>query len=116
MKDGEQLISFLNQPEQRVPDIVFLDLNMPRKNGFQCLEELKTDQKFQSIPVVVLTTSYETEIVNLLYKRGAQYYIRKPDDFEQLKKLLHLAMELTLQPGASRPPRQEFVLSQKSIL
>lgn len=115
VQNGEQLMRLLNDEKEQLPDILFLDLNMPRKNGFICLSEIKRTERLKRLPVIIFTTSYEPEIVNLLYKKGAQYYIRKPNDFEQLKKVIYQSLVLTGQKDMSQPPRENFVLSSPLI-
>ena len=114
---GEQLMKLFNKNEE-LPDILFLDLNMPRKNGFQCLTEIKENEKFKELPVIIFSTSFDRDIVNLLYKNGAHYCIRKPNQFSQLKKLLHRAIILTQEAlpidttgNLIQPPRENFVIS-----
>ena len=110
VQNGEQLMQMLNDKKEQPPDVLFLDLNMPRKNGFTCLSEIKRTEKLKRLPVIIFTTSYEPEIVNLLYKKGAQYYIRKPNDFEELKKVIYQSLILTEKEDISQPSRDNFVL------
>ena len=70
--DGEHLMHLLLNKIDQLPDVLFLDLNMPRKNGFECLLEIKLISKLKLLPVVVLSTSFEKEVVNQLYQNGAQ--------------------------------------------
>ena len=86
--DGEAALAFLRRkaPHQSAPrpDLVLLDLNMPRKDGREVLREMKQDEHLCSIPVLVLTTSGAQEDVAEAYASGANAYIRKPvrfDDF-----------------------------------
>jgi CheY-like chemotaxis protein len=90
--DGEQLMRKLS--EDWLPDLLFLDLNMPRKNGFECLKDLKANDKTRSVPVIIISTSFNLEVVKLLYETGARCYIRKPDEFEILKALINKAIQL----------------------
>jgi CheY-like chemotaxis protein len=113
--NGEQLMQLLYKKADQLPDVLFLDLNMPRKNGFQCLDELKKDKKLRKLPVIIFTTSNEPSIISLLYKTGAQYYIRKPNNVKQLKNLIQYAITLTAQTGISQPPKEKFVLSSQSV-
>ncbi len=85
--NGEQLMLLLNKNECP-PDILFLDLNMPRKNGFDCLKEIRQNKNLDSLAVIPISTSIEQDTVTMLYKNGAQHYIRKPNDFSQLKNLI----------------------------
>jgi CheY-like chemotaxis protein len=90
--DGEQLMSLLTSENYILPDVLFLDLNMPRKNGFECLAEIKQHKKLARLPVIVFSTSFDKERVTLLYESGAQYFMRKPAEFTQLKNLIKEAL------------------------
>ncbi|MBC7947439.1 MAG: response regulator [Chitinophagaceae bacterium] len=109
--NGEQLMEFLYERKEEFPDVLFLDLNMPRKNGFDCLTEIKGDERLKKLPVIIFTTSHEDSVINLLYKTGAQYYIRKPNNVEQLRNLIELALTLTGPRTISQPSKEKFVLS-----
>ncbi len=109
--DGEQLMHLLVDETLGLPHILFLDLNMPRKNGFECLTEIKLSKKLKQLPVIVFSTSFEQEMVNLLYKNGAQYFIRKPSEFLQFKKIIQQALTLAVQGNISQPSSEHFVLT-----
>ncbi|HTE30014.1 MAG TPA: response regulator [Chryseolinea sp.] len=114
VRHGEDLMLHL-YAKNELPDLLFLDLNMPRKNGFECLTEIKRNEKLKTIPVIIFSTSYAPEIVNLLYKNGAQHYVCKPNSFEQLVEIIHRAITLTLQKNhVTQIPIEEFVLSPES--
>ncbi|TAN80054.1 MAG: response regulator [Magnetospirillum sp.] len=68
----------------RLPDLMLLDLNMPRKNGHEVLAEVKADSRFRDIPVVVLTTSEAERDISAAYKAGASGFITKPVDVDTL--------------------------------
>jgi CheY-like chemotaxis protein len=93
--DGEQLMTYLTEHENNLPNVLFLDLNMPRKNGFECLTEIKHTDSLKDLPVIMFSTSYprdmgyEQDIIKVLYNIGAQDYIRKPEDFNKLKQVIH---------------------------
>jgi len=93
--DGEQLMAYLELHKSTLPDVVFLDLNMPRKNGFECLTEIKHTEHLKELPVVMFSTSYprdmcyEQDIIKVLYNIGAKDYIRKPEDFTKLKEVIY---------------------------
>jgi CheY-like chemotaxis protein len=71
------------------PDLILLDLNLPRKSGIEVLEEIKTDPALSTIPVVVLTTSEAEEDILAAYRLHANAYIAKPVDFEQFSRIVH---------------------------
>jgi len=98
VNDGEQLMKYLSENLIHLPDVLFLDLSMPRKNGFECLSEIKEDEKMKEMSVIMFSTSYprdlnyERDMINTLYSIGAQNYIRKSSDFEKLKLAIHLSL------------------------
>ena len=88
--DGEELLDYLHrrggyatEPAPR-PGLILLDLNMPKKDGREALEEIKSDPKLRSIPVVVLTTSKAEEDILRSYDLGVSSFIVKPVTFDQL--------------------------------
>lgn len=93
--EGEELMNYLEENSKSLPDILFLDLSMPRKNGFECLHDIKENEKLKDMPVVMFSTSfpsnnsYEQSIMDTLKGMGAQDYIRKPGDFALLKEAIH---------------------------
>lgn len=108
--DGEQLMQLLDEKTGELPHVLFLDINMPRKNGFECLSEIKHNEKLKQLPIIIFSTSFEQDVVNLLYKNGAQHYIRKPADFSQLKKVIYQALLLATQEETLQPAKEDFVL------
>lgn len=91
--DGVEAIAFLRKQENYTqvptPDLILLDLNLPRKDGREVLAEIKADQILKRIPVVVLTTSKAEEDVLRAYNLCANCYITKPVDFDQFVKIVH---------------------------
>lgn len=87
VKDGVEAMCFLNKEgvfkDAPRPDIILLDLNMPRMDGREVLEELSKDLKLRGIPVIVLTTSQSDIDIAKSYNLSANCYISKPVDFEQ---------------------------------
>lgn len=85
--DGEQAMRFLRREGEYAdaprPDLVLLDLNLPRKDGREVLAEIKGDERLQTIPVVVLTTSQAEEDVLRSYRLHANAYVTKPVDFDR---------------------------------
>jgi CheY-like chemotaxis protein len=114
--DGDQLMQHLTKADTQLPDILFLDLNMPRKNGFQCLLEIKKDKRLNQLPIVIFSTSYEPDIARQLYKDGAQYYIQKPNEFSKLKKVIYDAIAITAQGNSAQPSLEGFVLIPDSYI
>jgi CheY-like chemotaxis protein len=109
VNNGEELMTFL-QKSTGLPDVLFLDLNMPRKNGFECLTEIKLDERLRALPVIIFSTSFDSEIVHLLHKHGAHFYIRKPEEFEALKKAIYQAVYSATQAQSLKPSFDNFVI------
>lgn len=110
VKDGVQLMEHLGRESAELPDILFLDLNMPRKTGIECLAEIKMDEQLKQLPIVVFSTSLDMNVVKQLQQDGAQYYIRKPGEFSELKKVIHKALIHVARPGTEVPPTNEFII------
>jgi two-component system, chemotaxis family, response regulator Rcp1 len=90
--DGEQALDYLNKEGSYTsatrPDIILLDLNLPKKNGFDVLKVIKEDEELRRIPVAVLTTSKAEEDILRSYNLYANCFISKPIDFEQFTKVV----------------------------
>ena len=87
-RDGEEALQFLRRTGEFVhaakPDLILLDLNMPKKDGFEVLQEMKQDDELKSIPVIVFTTSERGEDIVNSYKSGASTFITKPTRLDEL--------------------------------
>ena len=113
VNDGEELMKYLTDKKNELPSVLFLDLNMPRKNGFECLLEIKLNKKLTELPVIVYSTSLEQQSVNQLYKNGAHFFIRKPSQFPLFKKVVHKALSYVIQENSLQPTKENFVLISK---
>ncbi len=110
VNDGVQLMELLTAKQVMLPDLLFLDLNMPRKNGIDCLSEIKDNQKLRQLPVIIYSTSFDHEVVDMLYEKGAHHYIRKPGEFSNLKKVILKAITITSQNDRAKSAREDFVI------
>jgi CheY-like chemotaxis protein len=81
------------------PDFIFMDLNMPVMNGFECLAYLKKQKQYSDIPVVIFTTSKNPNDITKTKALGAKWYMTKPDDFNILCKKLHHIIQLEFKEG-----------------
>jgi two-component system, response regulator len=92
VEDGQELIDYLqtcvNNDSVPCPDLILLDLNMPKKDGRTALKEIKSDPRLKHIPVIIMTTSNEASDVAKCYRNGASTYISKPPSFEQLTQVV----------------------------
>ena len=93
VKDGVEAMAFLNQEPEYAdiprPDVILLDLNLPRKDGREVLKELKEDDVLKCVPIVILTTSSAEEDIIRTYNNHANCYITKPVDFDQFLKVIN---------------------------
>ena len=92
------------------PDVIFLDLNMPFKNGLECLKEMKNEEKLKDIFVAIYSTSDHENDVDETFKNGANIYITKPNDFSKLKQVLEKAVTTASQYRDSIMKRENFLL------
>jgi len=111
VNDGVQLMDFLSESgAENLPDILFLDLNMPRKNGLECLTEIKQLEEYKNLPIIIFSTSLDRDIVDLVYGKGAVYYIQKPGEFSKLKKVIGSALNIASESNFKQPARENFIL------
>ncbi len=88
-QDGSEALNMIEKLEQK-PNLVFLDVNMPVMNGWQCLKRLKEDERYKAIPVIMISTSSHQREMDIAADLGVLCYITKPNDFNQLKKVLQV--------------------------
>jgi two-component system, chemotaxis family, response regulator Rcp1 len=90
--DGQEAMDFLNKKgkysKEQLPDMILLDLNLPKKDGREVLAEIKTDNLFKRIPVVIMTSSQAEEDIVKSYNLHANCYITKPIDLNQFIKVV----------------------------
>lgn len=113
VSDGERLMAYLLSNTNSLPDILFLDLNMPRKNGFECLRSIKKMEALKKIPVVICSTACDHHLAEKLYKEGAHYYLQK-SDVPVLKQGIEQVL-LKLKINHRQPPWNEFLLPLQKI-
>ncbi len=94
VEDGEALLKYLKRiapyddlKKYPRPDIILLDLNMPRKDGREALAEIKSNDDLKSIPVIIFSTSNNKDDIRITYKLGSSSFITKPSSFEELVKI-----------------------------
>lgn len=106
-EDGVEAMEFLRREGKhqhaQKPDLILLDLNMPRKDGREVLAELKADEKLRRIPVIVLTSSSADSDILKAYNLHANCYVTKPADFNEFKQVIR-ALELFWFRSATLPP------------
>lgn len=108
LEDGATLGKVLQEDE--IPDIIFLDLNMPGKGGAECLEEIRSISKYSSLPVMIYSTSSSKMDIELCYAKGATLYIVKPYFFDNILRMAKSIMTFDLTMLKPFPPKENFVL------
>jgi len=88
VKDGVELMEHLTNENNKVPHLLFLDLNMPCKNGLACLKEIRAIEKLKDVAIAIYSTSSYDKDIEETFQHGANVYIRKPTDFNVLKQVL----------------------------
>ncbi|MGK2861630.1 MAG: response regulator [Chitinophagaceae bacterium] len=99
MRNGMELMTYLNQTKSCLPDLIFLDLNMPRKSGLECLKEIRSNEELKDIYITIYSTSKNEKDIEIAFRNGANVYITKPDDFNTLKQVLKNAVMDAYQYG-----------------
>jgi CheY-like chemotaxis protein len=85
---------------------------MPRMNGFECLQEIRKSLKLKRIPVVIFSTTSQTQTIDKVYEQGANYYIRKPNTFAMLKEVIERMLEIDWSHNKDQPSKENFVLNK----
>ncbi|WP_298122123.1 response regulator [Flavobacterium sp.] len=108
--DGVELMNYLKKENAILPNVLFLDLNMPKKNGIECLHEIKADKRFDDIAIAIYSTSSSEEHIEETFINGANIYIKKPNDFNTLKKVLSDVVTINWQYHTSGLNKDNFLL------
>lgn len=108
--DGVDLMNYLNSDDAILPNVLFLDLNMPKKNGIECLAEIKDSDRFNDIAIAIYSTSSSEEHIEETFVKGANIYIKKPSDFATLKKILSEVVTINWQYHTSGLNKDNFLL------
>jgi len=108
--DGKELMEHLLLPGTPLPEIVFLDLNMPIKNGMECLKEIRQAERLKNLCVAIYSTSSSEQDIEETFVNGANIYINKPNSFKELKKAIERVLKLNWQYHTSALNRDNFLL------
>jgi len=102
---GDELLDTLHSPPPQA-NIVFLDLNMPIKNGYEVLKEIRMSPTAHKLPVIILSTSNDEKAIDTARQLGASLYISKPGSYSEFKKLIQSAISRDWEHY--QPSREEF--------
>jgi CheY-like chemotaxis protein len=108
-ENGMRLMQILTSGEFK-PDVIFLDMNMPVKNGLECLKEIKSMQGFEDVRVIILSTSVAKYMLDAAYEGGAQLYIQKPTSFSGLVEILNRCL-VTKTGNDPLPGLEQFLIT-----
>lgn len=109
VNDGLQLMNYLNHPESKLPNVIFLDLNMPVKSGLDCLKEIRRNKNLRDLAIAIYSTSSSDENIEEAFVQGANIYIKKPNDFSLLKNVLEQVINLNWQYHTSGLKKENFL-------
>jgi len=111
VNDGSQLMQYLEKPDVTLPHIIFLDLNMPLMSGMECLKAIRSNERLRHLSVAIYSTSASDEHIEETFVKGANVYIRKPNDFTTLKKVLQEVISVNWQYHTSALNKENFLFS-----
>ncbi|MCW3082418.1 response regulator [Segetibacter sp.] len=93
-----------------LPDVLFLDINMPVKDGIECLQLLRKERKYDEVPILIYSTSVSKADIDNAYKNGANYFIVKPNAIDDITKIIKKLLSMGKETLRTVPPREEFVI------
>lgn len=109
-KNGQEFIDYLENTGDSLPEIVFLDLNMPVRNGLECLQYLRKIDKFKDVFVAIYSTSSSDRDMEATLLHGANIYIQKPTNFKTLTNVIDRALKTCYQYTTSQLDKYNFLL------
>ncbi len=107
--NGKEIIDYMRGANRVLPNLLFLDLNMPSMNGIECLKEIKQDPGLRHITVIVYSTSSSEKDIKQTFLEGANIYLNKPADFETLKNSIKKILAIDWQYQTSILNRENFM-------
>jgi response regulator RpfG family c-di-GMP phosphodiesterase len=107
-ENGTDLIKKLQEKE--LPDLIFLDLNMPGMNGIECLAKIRSTPSLAELPVLIYSTSANPEQIDEAYNNGANYYLQKPCSYREIQSLVTKVFSLSIDQLLNQPERADFLV------
>ena len=107
-ENGDILLQLL---DEKNPDIVFLDLLMPCKDGRTCLKEIRANKKYDTVPIVVYSSLNDLKSIEFCYREGSNLYAIKPSTLQELKSVLEKIFSIDWKKMLYFPPRSKFVVN-----
>jgi CheY-like chemotaxis protein len=112
VSNGQQLMNYLNAKGHTLPDVLILDLNMPLKNGGECVIEIKKMETLKNLPIIIYSTSLQDAVADVLYQNGVHYYLQKTDISALVPPLKYVLTKIYNQE-TEQPARDKFILNPK---
>lgn len=109
-KNGQELMDFLNLPKITLPNLIFLDLNMPGKDGMECLREIRRDPRLKNVSIAIYSTSSSEKDIEDTFLGGANIYIKKPSSFTQLRETVERVLQIDWQKHTLNLSKETFLL------
>lgn len=109
--DGYKMLEALETEQVQIPQIIFLDLNMPHIGGLDCLKKLKKNKKFDDVAVAIYSTSAAEKDIGKTFKEGASLYIKKQSSFSDIVKTMNVVLTMNWNEHQSNLSEENFVLS-----
>lgn len=110
-ENGDVLMKLL---EESIPEILFLDLEMPCKNGRECLKEIRSNKKFDNLPIIIYTSFRDPRAIEYTFREGANIYAFKPNNIRELTEILRRILTINWKNLLYYPTKDEFVINPLS--
>jgi CheY-like chemotaxis protein len=120
MNSGEHLVEYLKMNIQQLPDVLFIDLNLPNKNGFECVTEIKENEKLKHLSIVIYSSTYpkyadyERKLIVMLEHIEGLHYISRPDKLAQLKIDIYQVIRMVAEKKIKKVQRRNMSLTTAS--
>lgn len=112
--DGKNLMDKLHHTNH-LPDVLFLDLNMPYKSGFECLAEIRKTERLKDIPVIIYSTSSSQKDIDETFQKGANLYVKKPSYYKELQDMVSCVLKLDWNICKPNASRHQFFFNTKML-
>lgn len=107
-----ELLTYLKDENNRPPQIIFLDLNLPMMSGEECLQKIRENPRFTNLPIVIFSTSIIAQLVDRVKRLGASLYVKKPSSFSALKSILDKCLRSLLENEAKTEVEMDFIVKE----
>jgi CheY-like chemotaxis protein len=107
-EDGKILLRIL---DEKLPDILFLDILMPFIDGRECLKEIRANKKYDNLPIIIYSSITDFKEIEFCYREGSNFYVAKPSTFSELKSVLEKIFSIEWKKTFYYPPLSQFVVT-----